>query len=285
MKNKIVVVCFFAFLLIYLGTHNTNRNSAQHFPVAAKKTVATEKNEILTTTSGEDINKSRKNKLGVAENNSSTSSINAQQLSSAKIKHDIVSEEQIINPDKFAQDYARTKSYGPFAKIYNAELHKRMMDLNVSSKGCALAKDECATIFKTLKEAADAGDISAKRQYGIAKMNQSRLIKHFPTPNKDISESERLSIFKEGKEYLLSTAPEIDWQGARSLSEASAYYSDPEDAIAWFLVAKRLGSARTSLSNFCDIFKFSCSNQQLFRSRDIADTYIDLYELKAASAN
>lgn len=193
---------------------------------------------------------------------------------------------------EFYKNDATPKTFEELAEAYNASFktlerrptlaafdehaRERLNKIIANGAGCnhETNKQECEKIFNSLKIQADLGDTKAIRQYGISKLNESAGALY----DSSSSENELRRKYNEGKDYLLKIGPQLSVEDTIALGSMGQRFESQEEALAWILIAKRLGDD-IPLSLQCRLDHLRCTPEQFLKAKDIADAYVDLYQI------
>lgn len=168
----------------------------------------------------------------------------------------------------------KTRESRPKLEVFDEHAKERLNKIITNGAGCNHEANiqECEKIFSSLKTQADAGEAKAILQYG-----KSRLQESYGPLLGSSDFNERLSQYEEGKSYLLQIGSQLSGSDAASIGITSSIFNQ-EESLAWFLIAKRLGyDARPS--SYCKLNRLQCTPEQFFKAKDIADAYVDLYQI------
>jgi len=191
-------------------------------------------------------------------------------------------QEKVVNP---ASVFIRLgKKYSDqLPKLVSVEMAGNYVDVNStfnllqrSTNGDLDAKSRYEEILNDLKIHADAGDVRAQQDYAMfLSLNAGSF-------SANLNDSQKIAFAELAKNYYAKAASSGQARAAVNISNNAAMLDlikDPEEALAWGFIAKKMGERPADLV-VCIDNSFICTEEMFAKALELAKFYIDFYEFK-----
>ena len=275
-----LIVFFFVSIIIYQKKNESiqvNFNKHESSPI--EKIIVSEAEEPIPKRDA------RSKEIGSIANAATTETKTFNTSSEKGENHISVGDSVQENPRSPASEYIRLgKKYSDqLPKLFSAEIAGNYIDINStfnllkrSVNGESDTKLKYEEILNDLKIHADAGDVRAQQDYAMF------LTLNAGSFSANLNASQKIAFAELAKNYYAKAASSGQARAAVNISNNAAMLDlikDPEEALAWGFIAKKMGERPADLV-VCIDNSFICTEEMFAKALELAKFYIDFYEFK-----